>query len=329
MCTLSIIIPVYNKDLYLFDCLLSIQNQQFSDYELILVNDGSTDNSAAICRDFAAQDKRIMLIEQSNGGVSSARNTGLTYATGKYIGFIDADDSIHPSMYKQLIENITLYDADISICRMTTIFENKKIEVAEDDEILLFDHTSGLKNCLKGSFDRSANNKIYTAEIAKSIRFEGSINEDILYTCKAFMLASSTVSVNRKMYNYLVRPNSASMSKFSLKYMQTVNISAQMVRMIAAEEPQCLNEVKEFDITSNLSLLNLLLLAGKNQYVGEYDQVVKRLETYRSFIDMENMVRKKHKYAYKLFSLSPSFYAKAMYVYCLITKSEAVKRSKK
>ena len=122
MAVLSIIIPVYNKEQYIDGCLTSILNQTFTDFELILVDDGSTDGSAAVCRRFADADHRISLITKPNGGVSSARNTGLSKADGKYIGFIDSDDAIEPDMYELLIRNAEQYQADVSICRLKTIF---------------------------------------------------------------------------------------------------------------------------------------------------------------------------------------------------------------
>lgn len=109
---ISIIVPVYNSERYLTTCLNSIISQTFSEFELILVNDGSTDNSFGICRFFSIQDNRIRLIDKSNGGVSSARNIGIREAVGQFITFIDSDDYVKADYLKQLVENIGI-DCDL------------------------------------------------------------------------------------------------------------------------------------------------------------------------------------------------------------------------
>lgn len=112
---ISIIIPIYNVAPYLRECLDSIQEQTFKDFEAILIDDGSTDGSGQICDWYASKYKRFKVIHKSNGGVSSARNMGLDIAQGKYIGFIDPDDYISPDFYELLLNAIQSNDADISI----------------------------------------------------------------------------------------------------------------------------------------------------------------------------------------------------------------------
>lgn len=113
---LSIIVPVYNVEPYLRRCVDSILNQTFSDFELILVDDGSPDSCGAICDDYAARDRRIKVIHKANGGVSYARNEGLDIAQGEYIGFVDSDDYIHPKMYEILVGVIEREQVDLVQC---------------------------------------------------------------------------------------------------------------------------------------------------------------------------------------------------------------------
>ena len=101
---LSVIVPVYNLETCLPMCLDSILRQTFSDFELILVDDGSADGSLAVCQEYQEKDNRIRLLHQENGGVSSARNTGLNHAVGQYISFVDGDDFIEPDMYERLMK---------------------------------------------------------------------------------------------------------------------------------------------------------------------------------------------------------------------------------
>jgi glycosyltransferase involved in cell wall biosynthesis len=113
---LSIIVPIYNKEKYLVECIESVLTQTYSDFELILVNDGSTDSSGEICDRYAVRDSRVKVCHKTNGGVSSARNAGVDVSSGEYLGFVDADDMLVSRMYEVLVANLEQYDADISIC---------------------------------------------------------------------------------------------------------------------------------------------------------------------------------------------------------------------
>lgn len=119
---LSIIIPVYNTALYLKKCFDSVLNQNFNDFEALLIDDGSTDDSPRICDEYAKKDKRFKVFHVPNAGVSSARNLGLDKAQGEYIGFIDSDDYIHPDRYKLAIEVADKHKADLVQCGIVNIF---------------------------------------------------------------------------------------------------------------------------------------------------------------------------------------------------------------
>lgn len=113
----SFIIPIYNAEKYLDECIKSIIKQTYSNFELLLVNDGSTDNSAIICDTYANKDSRIKVIHKINGGVSSARNIGLDNAKGEYICFVDADDVIHPKLLETTLSVLMETQQDIIIYR--------------------------------------------------------------------------------------------------------------------------------------------------------------------------------------------------------------------
>ena len=126
---LSVIVPVYNAEIYLRKCISSILQQTYKDLEVILVNDGSIDSSGRIAQEIADQDIRVKIINQVNQGVSSARNAGLRMAAGKYIGFVDADDWIEPTMYEILINELTGRQADLACCGYQTVSVNGKADV--------------------------------------------------------------------------------------------------------------------------------------------------------------------------------------------------------
>jgi glycosyltransferase involved in cell wall biosynthesis len=326
MATLSIIVPVYNKGNYIDECIQSILNQSFTDFELILVNDGSTDDSASKIMKYKDHDQRVTVIDQENAGVSAARNAGLNHASGLYIGFIDADDTIEPDMFELLIKNAMEFDADISVCAIRKVFPAKVSNPPESTETIIFNHDEALSSFLKGGFDRSANNKIYKAEIVRQIRFEGQVNEDILFTCKAFLASKKTVYKNVLKYNYIIRDSSVSMNKFNLRYMETIVVSAKMVELVSLKDKSFIQEAQAFDAIANISLLNLLLLAKKEKYMSQYNQVVGNLRKYAAFIKNTAFLEKKYKYACMLFFASPQLYTWLMYMYCILRDSEAMKR---
>ena len=129
MCELSIIMPIYNKRKYLGNILDSIKRQEFQDFECILVDDGSTDGSQLICDNYSENDERFITIHKHNSGVSDARNVGLKKSKGKYITFIDADDSIESDYLLKLVKDIEHNNVDIVIVTMKKIWENNsKVE---------------------------------------------------------------------------------------------------------------------------------------------------------------------------------------------------------
>ena len=125
---ISIIIPVYNVEKYLTRCLNSVINQTYKNLEIILINDGSIDNSGKICDDYALKDSRIKLLHLKNGGPSYARNKGIEIATGQYIGFVDADDYIDKDMFNLMLSKQKEIDADVVCCNISLVYLNKKIQ---------------------------------------------------------------------------------------------------------------------------------------------------------------------------------------------------------
>ena len=128
----SIIIPVYDSEKYLFRCIDSVLNQTRSDFELILIDDGSKDQSTDICKQYAKKDDRVKYIRQENAGVSAARNKGISIASGDYIGFVDSDDEICPDMYETLLREAEKYGTDIVICDAVTVYSDG---TKEDDTL--------------------------------------------------------------------------------------------------------------------------------------------------------------------------------------------------
>ena len=222
MSEISIIVPVYDVEKYLENCIESILNQTFKDFELILVDDGSTDNSGKICDIYEKKDSRIKVIHKNNGGLSSARNAGLDIACGKYVGFIDSDDSIHPRMYEILYDLIKKYESDISCCNYKKIYDIFKDEYENVNslEVIEMSNIEAIKNLYDKEIGVKlviAFNKLYRNNLFDNIRYKvGRVHEDefmahrILYNCKKITY------VDNELYYYLQREGSI-MSQISYK----------------------------------------------------------------------------------------------------------------
>lgn len=203
---ISIIVPVYNVEKYIYRCVDSILGQTCQDFELILVDDGSPDNCGAICDEYAAKDARIRVIHKLNSGASSARNAGLDVATGKYIMFCDSDDYASPDWAAQMYEAICLYPNAFINCNAVTI--DKKVKTLRYDagckeNILVLDSYFDLYNT---SLDSSLWNKIYSREaiLKNNFRFNEQlrIGEDVAFNSAYYKLCDQIVFVNSPLYFY-------------------------------------------------------------------------------------------------------------------------------
>ena len=212
----SIVVPIYNAENYLTKCIYSIIKQTYKNIEIILVNDGSTDNSLKICETFALNDKRIIIISQKNMGVSTARNIGINVAKGEYISFVDSDDTIEDNYIQELVDNSNSGKVDVVICGYNDIYtNNKKIENKLSDDIKLngkiSDDYAILKKYLKYRYL-----KIYKMNLLKENNINFPIHftdaEDQVFNFKIFSLAKNYNFVNESLYNYC-HVNSESLSK--------------------------------------------------------------------------------------------------------------------
>ena len=217
---LSIIVPVYNVEEYVSECIDSILAQTFTDWELILINDGSTDNSGKICDEYAQKDSRIKVIHKENGGLSSARNVGLDITKGEYITFIDSDDRIiGENVFQRLIE-ILSKDSEIDIVQYDVIHKWQSTE--EHKRIYPFKTYYNKENILKAYLTEDIHvacwDKIFKAEIFKDIRFPlGQISEDIAIIPQIVENTNKLVTTNIGYYGYRYRENSITTSNYDFK----------------------------------------------------------------------------------------------------------------
>ncbi len=205
----SVIIPVYNVELYLKKCLDSIINQTLKDIEIIVVNDGSPDNSQKIIDEYKKKDKRIVSLIKENGGQGSARNLGLKKASGEYIAYIDSDDWLDSNMLERLYEKAVMKDSDIVICGYKNIYPTRTEDFLLDEKLM--------NDTIQGKNSRLFNPigtwcKLYKRKflLESDILFttDKVWYEDLSYTVKLLVLTDKIEYANLPMYNYLIRENS-------------------------------------------------------------------------------------------------------------------------
>jgi len=217
---LSIIVPIYNVEKYLERCISSIVAQSYANTEIILVDDGSSDGSGAICDSWKKRDARIKVIHKINGGLADARNAGIDCASGEYIAFIDGDDSVEPEMYEVMIAEMEACDAKIACCgKRKKYVTGKEVLTQNCEKKMVFKVSDALGKLLEGSFiDESACDKVFKRSLFEGIRFpKGEINEDIPIMPHIFAQSENVVHVGKAFYNYHQNVGSITRSGYSVK----------------------------------------------------------------------------------------------------------------
>ena len=216
----SVIVPVYKVEKYLPECIDSILAQTFTDFELILVDDGSPDNSGKICDDYAARDSRIRVFHKENGGVSSARNLGLDNARGEWIMFVDSDDWIESGMLNAFLNSIIGENVDFVYCCLLLDKPRSSVKIKQGD-VGVFSSEEILYGLLSGAgVGGGPCCKLYRNSILNEFRVrfneDISIFEDLLFVAQYIKRIIKGKSISDSHYHYVMRPDSA-MNKFSVK----------------------------------------------------------------------------------------------------------------
>lgn len=235
---LSIIIPIYNSELYLSECLDSILNQSYSNYEVIMVNDGSTDNSKSICESYVNKDKRFILINKENSGVSSSRNVGIDKSTGDYLLFMDSDDYYTENTFENIINHLD--DNDMLIFGYTrfTKINNRKFILNDNDKL----SKETLSNMVINNQNISGMlcNKVFKSSIVKNNKLyldkEIHFCEDFIFTTDYLKYIDKVSYLSKSLYNYRSRKSSASVNLFQKKNITILNAYEKLIKMYYDDE---------------------------------------------------------------------------------------------
>lgn len=269
---ISVIVPIYNMEKYLKKCLDSIVGQSYKNLEIILINDGSTDNCGKICTSYQKMDGRIKVINKKNEGVSLARNAGLKIATGKYLGFVDSDDWLESTMYESLVKALVYNKCEISIGGYYLAKNKKIIKTFSFTDKKVLEKNTALKYLIGDEVIKSyLCNKLFRKELFTKLEFSKTTKfEDFQIMHKLFYKASKIAFVSKPLYYYLYRDNSRSNSNCLRSRLEFVKVNFERFYFIKKKCPKLL--LKE---VSRLIYVSLGIFYHTNLKDWQKDELVK------------------------------------------------------
>jgi glycosyltransferase involved in cell wall biosynthesis len=283
---ISVVVPAYNAGKTIIRCLNSIQNQTYSNLEIIVVNDGSIDDTAEKVSSLQENDNRINLFTIPNGGVSHARNYGIDNATGDYITFVDSDDFIDKEMYEVLMGIILQYKVEIAHCSYKNIdcVGNVLSVVGDNNKVVCQNHNEAMECLIGGTlFAGGIWNKLYSISLFYNTRLNEKIkfNEDVLLNYYLFDKVKSSVYTDRPLYNYVALDTSSTHTADSLKANREFLYVAKTIRNSCKEESYLITAEKRV-ARCLLNLYRALLYSKESAYKKEKSDVLKEIKEYKS-----------------------------------------------
>lgn len=305
---ISVIIPVYNVEQYLNDCLESLLNQTFKECEFIFINDGSTDNSKLIIESFLEKYDRIILLNQENKGVSVARNEGIAIAKGKYIAFVDSDDWIEKDMYQKLFYTIELHQADIVLCNMFGYVKGKQYVSGYDfpqNEVLGLDFIQNdlWRHLIEKDDLYSSCNKLFKASIIKENKVQfppgNALSEDNVFNLRYFNKIKKFIYIDYTGYHYREVPGSAMRSLLQKNYFENI-LKLYQVDFKLYLDHQFSND--EMDTIRSEKLINNTISLIHYYFVPTPQlSLIKRIAMIKKMLYNEDIVSVIHKYYESLY----------------------------
>lgn len=324
---ISVIVPVYNVVEYLPKCVNSIRRQTYRNLEIILVDDGSTDNSGAMAEKFALEDKRVRVFHKENGGSSSARNLGIEKARGDFIGFVDSDDFIEPQMYERLLAVALSENLLMVQCSRDEIDEqgNRMEDVCiPPDEPELWENEKFMKELLLHRGDCSFCTKLTRSKLLKEHRFpEGELNEDFRLLTELLPQIPAVAVLPQQDYHVFYRYGSNTRTRnkdeFPRVFTDIVNNADRVEALVAKEYPQLIKEARRFALFQRLDYMLHIPVSMMNKENEFYVQVCTYLKKHKKDIRTNPYLTKKNRQYLMLFATAPLFVRK---VHAKIRKSE-------
>lgn len=258
---ISVVVPAYNAERWLEAAVASVMAQTVSDWELVLVDDGSTDRTPVICDSLGAGDRRIRVLHTSNGGLSVARNNGIELASGEWLAFLDADDLLHPQFMETMLAAAERTGADIVNCGMLK-FEGCDcpfLPISDNTPKEILDSMTAIELALyqRKDVQTSASGKIYRRELWKSERFTpGTWYEDLDIFYRIWSKSRKFVQVNAEMYGYRQHPQSF-LHRFTPGRMDMLRVTERLENWIAGNMPRLLPAARDRRMSANFNMFLL------------------------------------------------------------------------
>lgn len=314
----SVIVPVYNVKKYLRKCVDSIKNQTYQNIEIVLVDDGSTDGSENLCDEIARTDNRIVIIHKENGGLSDARNVGMDASSGDYISFVDSDDYVDEDFCEILIANLEKYNADVSCCRYSNVWEDgTKEPIGNDGEIHIYEGLEALKEYIYGkTMDPFSVNKLYRAELLGNSKFldnrvrfiKGILSEDNPFCVELFKQTNKVVLVGAAKYNYLqAREGAITSSKISQKRIDAVHYWDMVRRDCHEHYPELEKYALRRQVLFFIGLYNKIF--NDKAYKAEAQSIRAFVKKHNKDIQQSDICEKTIKISANILSKNPQMYS--------------------
>lgn len=312
MALISIIVPIYGVEKYLNKCVESLVHQTYQNLEIILVDDGSPDNCANICDDWAKKDNRIKVVHKENGGLSDARNAGYAVATGEYLSFIDSDDYVELNFIEKLYTALTEQGADIAECATRYVSEDGKELKIRESQVGTFDTLTALQMLIqeKGLY-QTVWNKLYTRAVVGDVLFaKGKYNEDEFWTYKIFDKAQKIVSVSDVLYNYLQRGSSIIGVGYNIRRLDGLEALFERMQYLS-KYPELKNMLcQNFSLDCLWHLQSVMRALKGEQRKETVKKIVSMIKATPKLKRKDLTLTKKYKFWYSFLCFSPKLCAK-------------------
>lgn len=310
----TLIIPVYNVEQYLDRCMDSVLGQTYKNLEIILVDDGSTDNSGIKCDDYRKKDSRIQVIHQKNAGLSAARNVALNTMTGDYVMFIDSDDKVDKRIVELLLKDIHLYDCDIVECNFYDVYGRKVLARKSLGKTRAYtvEEALGIDIGARGG-SVSACGKLYKSKIFSTVRYrEGKTGEDGYAIVDVLSQAEKIVIDIRPMYYYFHRRDSITTKEFTTANLDNFEAYKYNLKQVKHRYPSVVPEVI-FQLDWNyLRAIDRILISDDWKTNEYYPKLMNYIKRNKLRILMSNRIRRNRKVALILLLFNKNLYRKVL-----------------
>lgn len=310
---ISIIVPAYNVEKYVKTCIDSILRQSYTNFELLLIDDGSTDSTPALCDAYAQQDTRIKCFHKPNGGLSDARNYGLERMTGNYVTFIDSDDYVSDS-YIECLVNMLYADSEIQIAMLPgqMLRESDSPAVYTDNGIQIISSTEAMKKMmLRQDITHTSWGKLFSANLWNDIRFPvGQNYEDYATTYHVFIHAKKVAYCSNRLYYYLQHSDSIMHQTCSVKTLSVLDVSDAVTDFILKKCPECQIEARALQTAVYLKNMQAILNTGLDSYLDYQRRIVNKVKKNAKYLLSAKQVARNDKIKIFLLMINKSIFLK-------------------